>query len=54
MRYSKRRVKTCKKRKHAKNCKCYRCRNAMKKGATKRRVKTCNRSYKHRRIMKGG
>lgn len=45
MRYSKRRAKTCKKRKHAKTCKCYRCRNA-----TKRRVKT----YKRRHSMKGG
>ena len=48
MRYSKRRVKTCKKRKHAKTCKCYRCRKPMKGGVTKRRV------YTRRRIMKGG
>ena len=48
MRYSKRRVT---KRKHAKTCKCYRCRKTMKGGVTKRRVKTCN---KRRLSMKGG
>lgn len=46
MRYCKRRVKTCKKRRHAKNCKC--------RNATKRRVKTRNLSYKRRHSMKGG
>lgn len=50
MRGTKRRVKTCTKRKHAKNCKCYRCRKSMKGGATKRRVK----NYTRRHSMKGG
>ena len=43
MRGTKRRVKTCNKRRHAKNCKC---RNATKR----RRAKT----YKRRHSMKGG
>ena len=44
MRYTKRRVKTCNKRRHAKNCKCKRC------TTKRRRVKT----YKRRHSMKGG
>ncbi len=46
MRGTKRRVKTCNKRRHAKTCKCYKCRNATKR----RRAKT----YKRRHSMKGG